>query len=107
MIATPGTTTRSYRGSLHDATAAFQRDAAVMAGADWFPTSQTYAPGSYGCGAFLVALLLCFILVGFLIFIYMLIVKPDGALVVTYEYRGSLYVPAVVVAGAVTGEGWR
>ena len=80
-------TTRRYDGSLHDATAAFQRDAANMARSDWYPTSQAYAPGSWGCGAFLVALLLCFLVIGFLVFIYMLIVKPDGSLVVTYEYR--------------------
>jgi hypothetical protein len=55
----------------------------------YFPTSQSYAPGSYGCGAFLAALLLCVILVGILVFIYMLIVKPERVLTVTYEYRGT------------------
>ena len=65
----------------------YQADSASMAAAGYFPTSQTWAPGEYGCGAFLLALLLCLILVGILVFIYMLIVKPDGTLTVTYEYR--------------------
>jgi Short C-terminal domain len=42
-----------------------------------------------GCGAFLVALLLCFVLLGFLIFIYLLIVKPEGTLTVTYAKRAG------------------
>ncbi len=90
---TQGATTRRYRGSLANATAAFQRDAANMAKNGWHPTSQTYAPGSWSCAAFLVALILCLVLVGILIFIYMLIVKPDGELVVTYEYRPPAAAP--------------
>ena len=85
--------TRRYRGSLAKATAAFQHDAANMAKSGWYPTSQAYAPGSWGCGYFLIALLLCLVLVGILIFIYMLIVKPDGELVVTYEYRPPIAAP--------------
>ena len=33
------------------------------------------------------ALLLCFLLIGIFVFIYMLIVKPPGTLSVVYEYR--------------------
>jgi len=80
-------TTRAYRGSLTKATRNFQRDAEVMAKSGWVPTSQSYAPGSWGCGYFLIALLLCFVLVGFLIFIYMIIVKPEGTLTVTYQQQ--------------------
>ena len=80
-------TTRAYHGSLRSATEKFQRDAEVMAQQGWVPTTQSYAPGSWSGAAFLVALLLCVVLVGFLVFIYMLIVKPDGVLVVTYEHR--------------------
>jgi hypothetical protein len=78
---------KTYWGSQAAATAAFQRDAAKMAAEGYFPTSQVWLPGSYGCGAFLVALLLCIILIGILVFIYMLVVKPEGRLTVTYEYR--------------------
>jgi hypothetical protein len=82
-------TTRSYRGSLAKATAAYQHDADAMARDGWFPTGQTYQPGSWSGGQFLLALLLCLLLVGILIFVYMLIVKPAGVLVVTYAYRGG------------------
>lgn len=64
-----------------------------MAAAGYYPTSQIWTPGAYGCGSFLLALLLCVILVGILIFIYMLIVKPDGTLTVTYELRGFAFSP--------------
>jgi hypothetical protein len=67
--------------------AAYQADSTTMAAHGYFPTSQSWAPGAYGCGAFLVALLLCVILIGIIVFIYMLIVKPDGTLSVTYELR--------------------
>lgn len=78
---------KTYKGTESSATAAFKDDAAEMAARGFFPTSQTYAPGTYGCGSFLVALLLCFLIIGILIFVYMLIVKPDGVLMVTYEER--------------------
>lgn len=78
---------KTYKGSQAQATAAFQADSADMAAKGYYPTSQTWAPGSYSCGAFLLALLLCFVLIGIVVFIYMLIVKPDGTLTVTYELR--------------------
>jgi hypothetical protein len=78
---------KTYKGNQEQATAAFQADSAKMAAQGYYPTSQTWAPGSYGCGAFLLALLLCIIFIGILVFIYMLIVKPAGTLSVTYELR--------------------
>jgi uncharacterized protein UPF0547 len=84
---------KTYKGSEADATLAFQKDAGVMAANGWYPTSQSYAPGSYGCGAFLVALLLCFVVIGVIVFIYMLLVKPAGVLSVTYEQRVSAPAP--------------
>ena len=80
---------RTYRGSQSSATNAFQNDAARLAAQGYVPISQSWAPGSWGCGAFLVALLLCLLLIGILVFIYMLIVKPAGTLTVTYEYRAA------------------
>ena len=84
---------KTYKGTQQQANDAFQRDVSSMAEKGYFPTAQSWAPGAYGCGAFLVALLLCLILIGILVFIYMLIVKPDGTLSVTYEFR-SLPTPA-------------
>ncbi len=79
---------KTYRGNQKQATDAFQADILKMEAQGYYPVSQTWAPGSYGCGAFLLALILCLILVGILAFIYMIIVKPDGTLSVTYELRG-------------------
>ena len=78
---------KTYRGTQENATQLFKEDAVKMAANGYFPTSQSFAPGAYGCGAFLGALLLCFLIVGFLVFIYMVLVKPDGTLSVTYELR--------------------
>lgn len=79
---------RTYKGTQEQAIAAFQDDAHKMAAQGYIPVSQTWAPGSWGCGGFILALLLCLIVIGFIALIYMLIVKPDGSLTVTYEYRG-------------------
>lgn len=78
------TVIKTYRGSQQGAMRAYQADAERMAQKGYTPTSQVWAPGSYGCGSFILALLLCLILIGILVFIYMLIVKPDGTLTVTY-----------------------
>ena len=80
---------KAYRGKQSVAFAAFERDSREMALQGYTPTSQAWAPGSYGCGAFLVALLLCVIIIGFLVFIYMLLVKPPGTLSVTYTRTGT------------------
>jgi hypothetical protein len=78
---------RTYHGTQESATAAFKRDAEKLAAQGYVPVSQNWAGGSWGCGAFIIALLLCVILIGFLIFIYMLIVKPGGTLTVTYQLQ--------------------
>jgi hypothetical protein len=78
---------RIYHGSQDSAAVAFRKDAAVLAAQGYVPISQVWAPGSWGCGAFAVALLLCLLIVGIFIFIYMLIVKPGGVLTVTYQLQ--------------------
>ncbi|MEJ5209148.1 zinc ribbon domain-containing protein [Denitratimonas sp. CY0512] len=87
------TIVKTYKGSHARAMAAFQAEAPRMAAEGYVPTSQEWAPGSYGCGTFLLALLLCVIVIGIIVFIYMLIVKPDGTLSVTYEYRRPAAAP--------------
>jgi hypothetical protein len=67
---------RRYIGSQDGVMKTYQEDSIKMAAAGYHPTSQIWTPGEYGCGSFLGALLLCVILIGILIFIYMLIVKP-------------------------------
>ncbi len=78
-----------YQGDQKSAIAKFRFDAIEMAKKGYHPSSQVWAPGSYGCGAFIIALLLCIIFIGILIFIYMLIVKPAGTLTVTYQYQSQ------------------
>jgi hypothetical protein len=52
------TIVRTYRGNQNEATRLFQSDAATLATEGYFPISQSWAEGSWGCGAFIVALLL-------------------------------------------------
>jgi len=75
---------KTYTGTETKAMAAFQADAISMAASGYTPTSQVWAPGRYGAGAFLLALILSVVFIGIIIFIYMLIVKPPGILTVTY-----------------------
>lgn len=76
---------RSYHGSQAHAAALMQNEALLMAQHGYRVVAQSYAPGQWGAVAFLVALVLCLALVGFLIFAYLLIVKPAGTLTVTYQ----------------------
>jgi hypothetical protein len=78
---------KTYKGKEAEAMDSFRADSVEMARRGYYPTSQSYAQGSYGCAAFIGALLLCIIVIGIIIFIYMMIVKPAGTLSVTYEYR--------------------
>ena len=78
---------KTYKGSQTEATKLFQVDSIEMAAKGYFPVAQSWAPGQWGCQAFLVAFLLSLLLIGLIVFIYMLIVKPDGALTVTYGRR--------------------
>lgn len=88
-VSTPPGATRTvrYPGKYEDAFAAFQYDATRWAKGYWYPTAQTYVPGSWGCGAWVVAFLAMVILVGLIALAYMIAVRPAGELVVTYEYR--------------------
>ncbi|TPH18492.1 hypothetical protein [Litorilituus lipolyticus] len=79
--------TKSYIGKQDKANSLFQADSVKMAENNYYPTTQNWSQGQYGCGSFLIALALCFVFIGILIFIYMLIVKPDGTLSVTYELK--------------------
>lgn len=78
---------QTYTGSQAEATMRFQADAARMAAQGYFPVFQSWAPGQWRSGAFIAALLLCFLIVGIPALIYMLIVAPDGVLTVTYGFR--------------------
>lgn len=76
-----------YKGDLYSATELFNRERLNVEKEGWHPIHQEYIEGRWGCAAFIFAAILCFVLIGILIFIYMLIVKPKGRLVVTYEHE--------------------
>jgi len=77
---------RTYAGNPQEAAALFQRDAVVMAQSGYRPIGQSYAPGSWGAGAYLFGLVaILFFGFGLLILAYLLIVKPAGKLTVTYQ----------------------
>ena len=77
-------TVKTYIGKEAEATMHFQADAAVMAAQGYSPVFQSWAPGQWQSRSFITVLLLCFLIVGIPALVYMLVVKPDGALTVTY-----------------------
>jgi len=86
----PLTVVRVYKGKQQkDANGEFTKEAQQFSALGYTVTSQSWAQGQWGCGAWLVALF-CILLVGLglLILAYMLIVKPAGTLTVTYTLRG-------------------
>jgi hypothetical protein len=104
----PAIIVRTYKGKQQaDAVAWFEADAADLAMDGYSPTTQSWAEGQWGCGAFLVALLLCIIFVGILVFIYMLLVKPVGTLTVTYTRNEAVAapMPAPAAASPASGQG--
>ena len=83
----PRTLSRVFKGK-PEATAQLMRDeTARLEPHGYVAVSQQYVQGQWGSGAFLAALVLCVVLIGLLIFVYMRIVKPEGTLTVTYEHR--------------------
>lgn len=80
---------KTYRGTQETAAKQFEWDAAKMAAQGYQPVSQAYLPGTWGAGSFILALLLCVVLIGIVVFVYMLLVKPHGTLSVTYELRAA------------------
>lgn len=93
------TIVRTYRGHQQsDVAGQFRADAQSYAVWGYEPSSQSWAAGQWGCGAWLVALALCLLLIGVLVFIYMLIVKPEGTLTATFAMRAAPPVIAPVAS---------
>jgi len=80
----------SYKGNIADATSKYEKRAQILATKGFIPKTQSYQQGRWSFGDFLVAIVFCVVIIGFLAIIYMLIVKPTGALTVTYEYKKEL-----------------
>jgi len=86
----PPVLVRTYIGAFAQTAAAFQADATYMAQGGYVPVSQSYEPGNWSGTTVIIGLLLCLVAIGFAVLTYMLIVRPDGALMVTYQYRPDL-----------------
>ena len=81
----PPTLVCVYTGAQEaDALAAFRLESQGLAKHGYHPANQSWAQGQWGPGAWLVALPLCLVFIGFVLLAYMLIVKPAGTLTVTY-----------------------
>jgi hypothetical protein len=84
----PRTLVKVYEGKTPEAAAQlFQLDAAILEKDGYRPTSQVWIPGSRGCGSFLLAAFLVVLVIGLIVLVYYLMVKPPGRLTVTYELR--------------------
>jgi hypothetical protein len=90
----PPVLVRTYVGSFVQTAAAFQVDASYMSQGGYYPVGQSYEPGNWSGATVILALLLCLIAIGILFVAYMLVVRPDGALIVTYQFRPDLLHPA-------------
>lgn len=87
MFGKKKTIIKEFKGSEAASRKQMDRYSEKMKKKHYRPVSDNYTEGKYGALEFLVALLLCFVLIGFVIFLYMLFVKPSGTLTVTYEYQ--------------------
>ena len=97
----PQTIIRTYGGLQQaDVLADLEKDARLLGRIGYEPTSQSWAVGQWGCGHWLAALALCLVLVGILVFFYMLIVHPEGTLTVTFTRREAAATPAPQVPSA-------
>jgi hypothetical protein len=68
----------------HQAGALFKAQRYLNDYPDYEIDSIQWSPGSWGPGAFIMALLLCWFVVGVFVLIYMVLVKPPGTLTVSY-----------------------
>jgi hypothetical protein len=104
----PPSLVRLYRGSQQpDAVAEFEKEASSLATRGYLPSTQSWATGQWGVGAWLIAVLACLLIalaiwllvVAVFVFAFMLIVRPDGSLTVTYV-RQTQQASAVPPPGA-------
>ena len=77
----------AYKGSGKGANQLYGADCEAMEARGYFPTSQSWAPGSYGLGSFMGALFLWFMLIGVIIFLYLQFAIPAGVSAVTNQFQ--------------------
>jgi hypothetical protein len=80
----------SYLGrTSEEAAIAFREDSGRAQTFGFRPMAQSWAPGQWGCGAFIVGALLAVVVIGLIVLFYLVIVKPPGMLTVTYSSSGA------------------
>ncbi|MFT4746879.1 MAG: hypothetical protein ACI8XG_000956 [Congregibacter sp.] len=87
---------KKYKGNVDSAREVFMRDSKWKEKKGYYPTSENWVAGSHSIGSFLIALLLCFVFIGFVIFVYLLVIKPAGTLTVTYTLQEARFTQVMV-----------
>jgi hypothetical protein len=67
-------------------------------------TSEKWTPGAWTSGDFFMALLACLLLVGILVFLYMLVVKPKGRLTARYDMLDEVNSPELMLDQLIVDE---
>lgn len=83
----PFTLVNTYYGKRHEILVEFKSDVTSLSEHGYRPISQTWIPGERDFGSVVIAILLCFVVIGFAVLIYYWLVKPFGSLTVVYELR--------------------
>ena len=52
------TLTKTYKGKHDVAVAKFRKDAAAMAKHGYYPSTENWVPGTWGCGSFIIVFIL-------------------------------------------------
>jgi hypothetical protein len=87
---------KKYKGNIVSARELFMRDSNWKAKKGYYPISENWVAGSHSFGSFLIALLLCFVFIGFVILVYLLVIKPPGTLTVTYTLQEARSTQVIV-----------
>ena len=84
----PAAMVRRYKGaSQADTLRDFEIEAAVLSKAGYIPTTQSWTRGQWGTSAWILAFLALIFVIGIIVLVYMIAVRPAGELVVTYEFK--------------------
>ena len=83
----PVTMVHTYHGKQYELLAEFKSDVTVLSEHGYRPISQNWIPGERDFASVVIAILLCFVVIGFAVLIYYWLVKPSGSLTVIYELR--------------------
>jgi hypothetical protein len=101
------TWTMHYRGVYEAAAAQAQGDERELAFHGWHPVSEQYTAGYWKLWTWVLASIAVVVVVGIIVLAYMRAHRPDGELVVVYEYRPPAVLATPVTAVATPAEATR